>query len=337
MTSYTSLFIQPNILDQARFTIDWEECLGSSLPEGMMDIQANWLNDRYYVIFKEKVVVRNAAELYIYTPLSETWDKLSTQAPVYNFAVTAYCSELVLVGGRMWSDKLLLFKNGEWVEAYPSMSDKIHVLKNGDWVEAYHSMPRERRSPSVVCDGENLIVAGGCGDDGPLANVDVYNGQSWKAAQPLPEPCYLMKSILHDGKWYLMGGLGSGDLKHRRQVYCTSLQALIATSKEVVTTLVWDRLPDVPFEYSSPAIFGNRLIATGPNTSIIHAYSDDSNSWVFVGHLPKELSQNCTVALPSGELMVVGKERGSSVYRTFKGYLRINGKSLSIVSLSLDS
>ena len=141
-----------------------------------------------------------------------------------------------------------------------------------------------------------------------------------------------MKSAVLNGHWYLMEGEGQ-----RKEVYYASLDSLVASCRpsEKPLHFVWKILPDVPHDYSSTAVFGNRLIAVGGvgylslASSSIHAYSPHTQSWVHVGDMPDRLDSTCTAVLPTGELMVIGGRsdtynKSSNIY---KAILKFNGKS----------
>ena len=118
--------------------------------------------------------------------------------------------------------------------------------------------------------------------------------------------CYDMKSTVLNGHWYLMGGW-----EHGKVVYYASLDSLVASSQPSKKPLpsLWKRLTNVRNEWSSSAVFGNRLIAIGKGggtSSSIHAYSPHTQSWLHVGDMPVGLGSTCTAVLTTGELMVIG-------------------------------
>ena len=267
----------------------------------MQRAQAVWLEDKLYV--GGGVTLGTVAKLYIYTPSTDTWDEMDT--PVYCFALITYHSQLILIGGNECGNR--------------SATNKLRTLTSHDqWREILPPMTVKRSSASAVEYANNIIVAGGGryidivevagGLDDRWRDIDiaeVYNGHHWTKAQCLPKPCHWMKSTVLSGHWYLMGGDEQGT-----EVYCTSLASLVASCQlsEDLSPSVWKRLTDVPHKWSSPAVFGSRLIAVGgyPPTSSIHAYSPHTQSWIHVGDVPVELCATCTVVLPTGRLMVIG-------------------------------
>ena len=54
-------------------------------------------------------------------------------------------------------------------------------------------------------------MAGGVGVGGSvLDTVEVLVEGQWSAVQPLPGKCYDLKSAVHKGRLYFMGGDGTG-------------------------------------------------------------------------------------------------------------------------------
>ena len=284
----------------------------------MRDAQAVWLEDKLYVGGGlTSGSERDHTKLYIYTPTTDMWGAIDT--PVYWFALIVYHSQLVLLGGREYVD--------EWRDG--PVTNKLWTLSQHDqWRETFPPMTTRRFGASTVKYANNILVAGGVGDkQRDIDIVEVYNGHHWAKAQCLPKPCHDFKSTILDGYWHLMGGWRQG-----KEVYYASLEALVASSQPSENPLssVWKRLTDVPHQHSSPAVFGNRLIASGggiyPHSSSIHAYSSHTESWLHVGDMPVELGYTCTVVLATGELMMIGgwsiaDQRQSCVYQA-----SLNGK-----------
>ena len=274
----------------------------------MHDAQAVRLGDKLYVGGGLTSGSRkDQARLDIYSPTTDTWNRIDT--PVCYFALVTYHSQLVLVGGTKFI--------GEDEDG--PVTNKLWTLtKHDQWRETIPPMITKRRTVSAVEFAESILVAGGTNNWRNVDIVEVYNSHHWAEAQCLPKPCYGMKSTVLNGHWYLMGGERQG-----KEVYYASLDPLVYIAScrpsEKPLPSVWKRLPDVPHEYSSTAVFGNRLIAVGGGgyrspSSSIHAYSPHTQSWVHVGDMPVKLS-TCTAVLPTGDLMVIGGFMESCVHK----------------------
>ena len=250
------------------------------------------------------------SRLLIYDFTEDSCDILDT--PTQWYALTAYRSQLVLVGGR--DPNTRRSTNQLWV------LDEQHL-----WTQCLPPMTTKRYKASAVSMGDHLFVAGGRWGShiGLLDVVEVYNGYQWRKIQSLPKACSWMKSALHEGNWYLAGGTRQG-----HEVYYASLESLMTTtnSEEAGQTSVWEKLPDAPLMWSTPAILGNQLITVGrgySSRSAIHAYSPSVNTWIHVGDLPVACSSPSTLVLPTGELLLVGANTNSGLSSSlFKANIR---------------
>ena len=302
-------------------SLKWREC--RRLPVDMVNAQTVWLGSKLYVGGGWTSLTLESrgddARLYIYTPTTDTWTVIDT--PVYFFALITYHSQLVLVGGVEY------FGEGR----LGPVTNKLWTLTGHDqWRETFSPMTTKCHSASAVEFAGNILVAGGYDDEGRgIDIVEVYNGHHWTKAQCLPKPSCDVKSTVLNGHWYLMGGVGQG-----KEVYYASLDSLVASCQPSEKPLpsVWKRLPDVPHDYSSTAVFGNRLIAVGGGypspSSSIHAYSPHTQSWLHVGDMPVELYSTCTEVLPIGELMVIGGESSTSTRESCVYKTSLNGNNM---------
>ena len=202
------------------------------------------------------------ATIYMYDINRDYWDVHSI-APTYLSALTTYQSQLVLAGGRE--------------VASDSVTNSVYLFENGEWCSSIPAMTVARSSASAVSSGQHLIVAGGYIDlDYEETDiVEVFDGHSWANAQPLPEACCDMKSVLYNDEWYVCGGEGQGN-----EVYSAPLQSVVKSIQSIQPT-VWTKLPPAPHQYSSLAISRQWLLAVGggwPPTSAVHAFSPHSQS-----------------------------------------------------------
>ena len=281
----------------------------------MRDAQAVVLNNKVYVSpgqildrtgmmgFKSNIVC-------IYDVSGNSWKEI--QSTTSQHALAVYNKQLVLIGGNDHSTHIC--------------TNELRVLQNDEEerTQLLPPMPTKRSNASAVGTGSHLAVAGGHGPVRhypiPLDTVEIFDGHEWITAESLPKPSYHMKSVLQGSTWYLMGGERQG-----REVYYTSLVDLIATPNPGITS-VWKKLPDFPFENSTPAVFMNELISIGGKESVnlppqfsalrslhppqftskIHAYSTTTQSWVYVGDTPTAYYSTCATTLLSGELFMLG-------------------------------
>ena len=219
-----------------------------------------------------------------------------------------YHNKLLLVGGEedstgQTTNQLWAFEEGEQT-----------------WTQPLPPMPTRRQEASAVSTQDHLIVAGGY-DSRHLDTVEVFDGQQWVTADPLPMSCWRMRSTSHDGHYYLMDGWGQDT-----SVFYTSLQSLADKATQHLPTSptntdqpsVWKTLPNTPHWCSSTTIFGGALVAVGghPNRSSLHLYSPFTQSWLPAGEMPVGVHSTCTVTLPTGEMMVIGGGTRDTIHST---------------------
>ena len=272
----------------------------------MRDPTAVWYEDKLYVGGHTEKTYEDDARLYVYTPTTDTWDIDTYCTPVWSFSLTTYRSRLMLVGGREYDDS-----------SKGSITNEIWTLSEDGrlWEpDTVPPMETKRHSVCAVSYEDNLLVAGGWTSKGSSNVVEIYNGRHWSYAQSLPIGYDCLKSAILDQHWYLMGGEGDSDLlAQNNAVHYASIDSLLATSELSEQSAVWKRLTDTPYQYSSTAVFGGRLVTIGGEgaldlscTSSIYAYSLHATSWIHVGDMQFAASNTCVVVLPTGELMVVG-------------------------------
>ena len=264
----------------------------------MSRAQAVILNNKVYVGGGYTGNNTTAANIYTYDPTMDTWETL--QSPTRYSALTTYHNKLLLVGG--------------WETSTGQVTNQLWVFEEGQqtWTQPLPPMSTSRRNASAVSYQDYLIVAGGYNSsDGLLNTVEVFDGQQWVAADPLPESCCFMKSTSHDGHYYLMGGDYQGT-----SVFYISLQSLVEKATQHPPTSpsntdqlsVWKTLTGTPHQCSSTTIFGGTLVAVGghPRQSSLHLYFPLTQSWLPAGEMPLGVHLTCTVTLPTGEMMVIG-------------------------------
>ena len=283
----------PSLQPQLELLSPWREC--HTMHVGVKNTQAVVLENKVY-IGGGSMEPSPPTRLLIYDIAEDSWDIIDT--PTQWYALTTYHSKLVLIGGKR--------------PVTQAAANELWVLnKQHNWTQPLPPMTTKRYQTSAVSVSDQLIVAGGCGGGCPLDEVEIYDGHQWKKVESLPRASVWMNSTLHEGNWYLAGGIGQ-----KNEVYYTSLESLIATSVEAGQTSVWKKLPDAPLERSATAMLGDQLITVGggkPLSSAIHAYSPSTNSWLYAGDLPVTCRSASSIVLPTEELLVVGGETKSGL------------------------
>ena len=289
--SSTQVSLQPGA------PLKWERC--ADLPVGMRHAQAVVLGNKVYVgggiTPSAAPTATQDCNIYVCDFTRDTaWRTLkhSTRYP----ALTTYQERLVLVGGM--NPSTAAPTNQLWV-----MEDEQ------TWTQPLPPMPTPCWGASAVSTQQYLITAGGAVRYwSNVSNVEVYNGKQWVTTGPLPKPCYSMKSTLHDGFLYLVGGFGQG-----RSVFQCSLQSLTKQQP------LWNSIQDAPYNYCSINTFGRALVAVGGQDNgkqqkSLHMYDPLTQLWVHAGEMPEAVDCTCTVTLPSGEMLVIGGSTETTEY-----------------------
>ena len=222
-------------------SLKWSKC--EDTPGDMEDAQAVVCNATLYLYIK------TAIDSYIQCYDSNMKILIKTKSPTHHSAFITYQNKFtsithqVLVGGLEVATKY--FTNKLWC-----------LLDDGTWDnKIIPPMPSPRHSAAALSIRQHIIVAGGIGVDGAVRTVEVFDGTVWLEVEPLPAALAgkKMQSVILNGEWYLMGGtLG-------RSVFCARIDALLANN----SGNVWKKLPETPFEKSSPAVFDRHLLAIG--------------------------------------------------------------------------
>ena len=268
----------------------------------MCDPQAVVIRGRIYVTGGNTADAKQEPVVYIYDFEFDGWDTI--KAPVRFSAVTSYHDKLTLLGGR------------KAIEDELQRTDKVWVYddeKGWDSKSITH-MTSKRSSASAMGFDDYILVVGGVAErwvDIDLTEVYVGQQRRWVEVDRLPMTGYVFRSVCLNGFFYLMGGYPPNKSVH----YC-SLEELIKkathpTHLPKTTKPLWKTLPNVPYELSSAVVFGNSLYSAGgwdgraiQNTLFL--YDSDTLSWKNVGELPEAVYAADTVALPTGETVLIG-------------------------------
>ena len=292
--------------------LEWEE-QRCKIPDNvhLTEAQAAVLGDMVYVGgWDTSAAYGGPGSLLIYDVTRDSWGKCIA-TPTSHFALTTYGSKLVLVGGMYPHTPVEIFLHGN----RNRVTNKLWVLDEQEkFSDCLPAMQAARMRASAISRGSHLVVAGG--NDGCSASiltgevgvVEVYNGHAWAWAQSLPYSDSGMKSILHEGNWYLNG----------RIQFQTSLDSLIATASSNILdmkTSVWKKVTDLP-QHSAHTVFGSQLVdiehysssdsqGTNQSKSALRVFSPQCRRWVHVGDLPVACRSICMLLLPTRELLVV--------------------------------
>ena len=241
-------------------------------------------------------------EVYAYNSTTDTWSQLPDCRTVRT-TLAIVNGLLTTVGGTVGgnNNNKLFSLTGEgrdrkWTEVFPHMTTKCCLA-------------------IAVTTGRALIVAGGEGDRGYLATVEIMNTDTrqWSTAADLPQPMYSASATVCGDRIYMCDG---------ESVITCSLPALLQSCSPKIFEAqpstpspqgpVWSTVADLLVKLSTLVSINNRLLAIGgrdsdykPTTSV-HLYDPVNNSWQTISHLSTPRKECFAVVLPNNRIMVVG-------------------------------
>jgi hypothetical protein len=260
-----------------------------------------------------------------YTPETDTW--INLLVPTKQHGMLSLDGKLTLVGGRMKESTNVLDS---------LRSIRVWDSNSKQWTEPYPPMPMGRRYSSCSSYKHYLIVAGG-EIEGKVqsTSVEILDTKSghWFKAPPM----------MYSGK-----GIQSTIIGQRLYVYFTyrgmvtaskfllrvSLPTLISHTLQGKNrdTSIWEKISDVPLYLTTLFSIGNMLLTAGGNSSgmvgavlsamhiknndssaDIHLFNPHINQWLKIGELPESRMLCACCVLPSGQLLVAGGERLSTM------------------------
>lgn len=292
-------------------SLEWTQC--SPLPHPRKHLQAIEVKGQVYIGSGYGSTKEVEYKVHCYDPANDQWKESSNSLTCW-FAMASFDEKVLLIGGR---------------EKNKRFSQRVQVLMlNGKFEDSAHvpEMPTARAGCVAASLPFNMVVAGGfTGDRDRVKTVEVFDRRSkmWYQAPCLPRPCAELKAaVAHGNQWYLLGGSNQ-----YKQVFTTSLQQLersvhctfsnASENGEDSSDPVggWKTVAELPYDFSFASIFGGGLVAMGGEKekflgtqyfSRIYVYNHSKNEWLYIADLPSGRSKCTALALPSGELLVIG-------------------------------
>ena len=206
-------------------------------------------------------------------------------------------------------------------------SNKLFSLtgegRDRKWTEVFPPITTKRCLVTAVTTGRALIVAGGEGDRGGIATVEIMNTDTrqWSTAADLPQPMDSVSATVCGDRIYMC------DVK---SVITCSLPALLQSCHPQIFGAqpstpsprgpVWSTVIDLSVKYSTLVSINNRLLAIGGRDSVykpttaVHLYDPVNNSWQTISHLSTPREWCFAVVLPDNRIMVVGGYATQSMF-----------------------
>ena len=256
--------------------------------------------------------------VYAYDSESEQWSRLP-DCPRDDFSLVMVKGKLTAIGGST-----------QRLSRKPTCTNTLLSLtedgKRGKWVEYFPPMPTRRYRTAAVCNDSSLIVAGGELGGKNIDTVEIMDTEilHWSTATSLMHPlACAVATICHD-RLYLMGGYDKEGKKTQSAVMC-HLDTLLQSRKPMPqaeqqpetetateTSVVWQRIADVPLFWSTCVTFRGQLLAIGgentadKKTKDTHTYDPEADSWEMISEMLTARDSALVAVLPGERLVVVG-------------------------------
>ena len=275
-------------------------------------------------------------DMFAYDSEKDDWSELP-ECPQRDFGLAVINNLLTAVGGTSG--------------LFSSVTNCLISFSGSKWVTVFPPMPTKRRNLAVISAQNYLIAAGGLGEGRVLSTVEVMNiaTQEWYTAASLPEPAYHMSATVCGGCLYLLGGKYM-NIYHNflggyptHEVFTCTLDSLLhschppsQTPSHTNEAGVWQRIADVPTQYSTCTTLNGRVLAVGGRdshytlTADVYMYNADSDSWPLVGRM-STARELCLVVGLRDYIIAVGGWDSSSVE---VGYLQLSGGCMVIILVS---
>ena len=254
--------------------------------------------------------------ILVYLPDTETWVTLPT--PTRQHGIVSHNGKLTLVGGLVNESKLMY-------------TSKIQVWDSDSkqWTEPYRPMSKGRKEMGCASYLHYLIITGGdmAGKFQSTNSVEILDSKSgqWFKAPPMPYNGNRFRSVVI-GKYLYILYIYQGVVSLSKSLLRVSLPTLISHTLQGKNhdTSIWEKMPDVPLNYSTLFSVGNMLLTAGgdhgaltvKSSADIYLFNPHTNQWLKIDELPESrLTCACTV-LPSGKLLVAGGEASHGLLNT---------------------
>ena len=230
-----------------------------------------------------------------YDPVNNSWSSPINTS--YNlFAMTTLNNQLIIAGGK---------------DKYYKKTNEVLTMDSTEL--KYYTKMTTARSYAVAASHQGmLIITGGFDDNSKILSstelFDSKNGQ-WYMSSDLPQPHYLLQSVIVDNILYLLGGANKdGDSP---AVFTAPLDTLTSRHQ-----LKWSTNQDTPWCRSAPiSINGTHLLIIGgskktgtgfTHTPDIYKLNKITHSWEAIGHIPSTRSAPAAVSTADNRMTVIG-------------------------------
>ena len=301
----------------------WQQC--ADLPEKCWATSVAELDGKVYV---SAVNSRGGcAAPYMYDSHKDHWVVLP-ELPFVRFSLVTVPdkNQLLAIGGR--ANKYGVVK----------VSNRVFLWdQSWSWQTPYPAMPTARFRAASVSHGSTVVVAGGLTCVGSVSmltrTVEVLHindrnlsDSYWSVVEQLPYAVYEPIPLVINDHLYIAAGYDKNRNSTHDVVTVSIPELLQSNNKNINSTQVWNKLPDMPYSsYSINQYEGQLINFTGdrlvkqkdkdkPEWQLVplaHVYNSDLKCWDCVGDMSCGYHFGKTVYVRKNELLFIGGLTGS--------------------------
>jgi len=282
----------PGVLFTGPVNIKWKQ--GAPAQVGCAGHTAVWLNGLVYVGGGNEAR-RASYTINWYNPVKNLWSYSPINTPYCFFAMTTLNNNLLIAGG--------------WDKSHKT-TNQILTMHAGQ-LKSYTNMTTARVYATAAGHQGMLIITGGCDDKYKiLYSTELFDtsNKQWYTCSDLPQPQYLLQSLIVDNILYLLEGVNKDDASPA--VFTASLDTLSRHQ------LKWNTHQDTPRCRSAPvSVQSTHLLIVGGHKKIVNefAHTSDvyklnkvSHSWEAIGYIPSARSSSAAVSTADNRIIVIG-------------------------------
>ncbi|XP_019850627.1 PREDICTED: uncharacterized protein LOC109581195 isoform X2 [Amphimedon queenslandica] len=286
--------------------VNFEKC--ASLPVAITNAQA--------VLYRNKVMVggqdvpTGADYILEYDIRADNW-QVFIKSPVHLFALTVFQNQLLVVGGFDFNQQKY---SARVYSLY--IDERNHFLRD----DIIPPMLTARAQASVASQDQNIAVAGGRDAKSNLRSIEVFHAPTaqWHTAHSLLSERSSVRSILHKGSWYLLGG--DMDPSVRSKNVRLKFKMLASSAVQKYGSISYMKTIQKPGNgegaHSAVVTINDMIVVIGAGgTRKIYSLCREEGpiSWIELGELPIVLTDSCAVTLEDQVLLIGGKDENGKI------------------------
>ena len=296
--------------------LTWQQC--ADLPRRCWATSVAELDGKVYV-----TTLDHKSNILMYDSSKDKWSSLpALPYPHFSLVTVPDRKQLLAIGGSVNNNGVI------------EVTNKVFLWneENRKWTTPYPNMPTARCRCSSISHGSTVIAAGGVTCSNPrtmtrrvevlhIKDHSLFTKSYWSVVERLPHVVCEAIPLIVDDQFYIAVGNDTKGPSTCNIVTASLPELLQSSNKNISSSQVWNKLPDMP--YSSPSInhYQGRLITFGgsyqveqphkdkpvfQSVSLIHIYNPDTRTWDCVGNIPHGYLLGTSVRIRDNKILFIG-------------------------------